>query len=386
GCPWASWRTSSARQMRSAPKRLAQSMTSSGRSTAALPTITRSTPLEIRSSMTSGDLMPPPTCSFAPRCAARSTMTSRLANTPSRAPSRSTTCTHDAPSARYFSRSARGEYSYRVSAPKSPWYRRTQRPPRKSIAGINNIGRMISAGSSQSEKVAEEPRPRGCGALRVKLRPPEVAAPHHRRDRFAVVHVSQRHLRRRHRITVHEIEVLARLDPREQRILPRGAQLIPSHVRHRPAGRRLQQPRGARNNTEALRHPLRRALEQQLHPEADAEHRLAQGRQQLREPGALQPLHRICRRSHAGQQDAGGGCYHACIGAHDGLGAQPLERELQRGEIGAAAVDDHGFGHNTPFVLGSSRLSRRSAWRSARPTPLKQASTIWWLFSPVTLT
>src|SRR5277367_3924684 len=52
GSPPESMRTSSARQIRSAPKRVNQAATSSGRSTAALPITTLSTPWRSRSSIT----------------------------------------------------------------------------------------------------------------------------------------------------------------------------------------------------------------------------------------------------------------------------------------------------------------------------------------------
>ena len=72
------------------------------------------------------------------------------------------------------------------------------------------------------------------------------------------------------------------------------------------------------------------------------------------------------------------------IGGDDASRAEPREREAQRGEVGAAAVDDDDVGaHSTPLVVGSSSPSRRNAMRSARPTPLKQASTMWCVFSPV---
>ena len=38
------------------------------------------------------------------------------------------------------------------------------------------------------------------------------------------------------------------------------------------------------------------------------------------------------------------------------------------------------------MVDGSSSLSRRNAWRNVRPTPLKQASIMWCVFSPVMVT
>jgi len=53
----------------------------------------------------------------------------------------------------------------------------------------------------------------------------------------------------------------------------------------------------------ALGVALRRAFEEELHAEADPKYRLAQGRQQFRQAGTAQPLHRIRRRSDARQEN-----------------------------------------------------------------------------------
>ena len=53
------------------------------------------------------------------------------------------------------------------------------------------------------------------------------------------------------------------------------------------------------------------------------------------------------------------------------------EREAERRQVRAATGDDHGIarGHSVPFVDGSSAPLRLFAWRRARATPLKHAST-----------
>src|SRR2546425_1295434 len=55
---------------------------------------------------------------------------------PSRAPSRSTTCSRWAPSASQCRAISDGSSPYAVSRAKSPSTRRTHRPPRMSIAGM----------------------------------------------------------------------------------------------------------------------------------------------------------------------------------------------------------------------------------------------------------
>ena len=153
-----------------------------------------------------------------------------------------------------------------------------------------------------------------------------------------------------------------------------GDELIPTHVRYRPPRHRLQAPDGVGEYAETIRIAFFRALEQQLHPEADAQHRLSQRRQQLGDVVVAQAGHGVRGRSDAGQDDTRRGFDFSGVGRYVGFRTESLERELQRGEIGAAAVDDHGVHYSTPLVVGSSLLSRRNAWRSARPTPLKQAS------------
>ena len=110
-------------------------------------------------------------------------------------------------------------------------------------------------------------------------------------------------------------------------------------------------------------------------------------RNQLVESGAAQARHGVVRRAHARQQHARRALDDAVIGGDHRVGAEARERRAQRGDVGAAAVDDDDAGaHRTPLVDGSSSPSRRNAWRSARPTPLKQASIMWCVFSPVMVT
>src|SRR6185312_10565068 len=68
-------------------------------------------------------------------------------------------------------------------------------------------------------------------------------------------------------------------------------------------------------------------------------------------------------------------------GAFEGLGG--------RAQIARAAIHQGDERHNdppsTPLVEGTASAARGSmvtAWRSARARPLKQDSTMWWLFSP----
>ena len=62
--------------------------------------------------------------------------------------------------------------------------------------------------------------------------------------------------------------------------------------------------------------------------------------------------------------------YHLC------LHAQALQRVADRPQVGATRIDECECGHSAPLVLGNSAPSRLIAWRSARASALKQASTL----------
>lgn len=76
---------------------------------------------------------------------------------------------------------------------------------------------------------------------------------------------------------------------------------------------------------------------------------------------AAEPGHRVARRSDARQDDPRSGADCIGVGGYLSFGAEAFKRELQRGEIRAATVDDDGVHYNTPLVEGSSLLSRRNA-------------------------
>ncbi len=177
--------------------------------------------------------------------------------------------------------------------------------------------------------------------------------------------------------------------PVEQRIgvLHAGSVFQPMCGTGRPGcGRQARAPSPASTPRQA-RGAFLRMLEQQLHAQADAQQRLLQLRNQL-DRGPL-PRSRAMASAAAptpGSSTRGAAAITRRIAADLAARAEPLERELQRGEIGAAAVDDGHIARRSQHALGArqSRPSRRSAGRSARPTPLKQASIMWWVFSPRT--
>ncbi len=208
----------------------------------------------------------------------------------------------------------------------------------------------------------------------MELGPPEILLPHNRGNGCPVVRGRECHARGRHREAVYEVDVVVASDPLQQRILARRHDLIPTHVWHRPPRRGLQPPHGAGQDAEAFGRAFLRSSKQQLHAEADSQHGLRELRQEDCNRAAAQPLHRILRRADPRQHHARRGFDDSRVGADLSPGAESLECKLQRGEVGAAAVNDDRFHYSTPLVLGSSSPSRRMPWRSARPTLLKQPS------------
>ena len=140
---------------------------------------------------------------------------------------------------------------------------------------------------------------------------------------------------------------------------------------------------------------LQAAGRKQLRPDADAEerfalspHRLFKSLDHARDPIEAAPA--IGESADAGQHDPLGSQNVLRPGSDvdpvrkSHLARGPLER-LSRGMQVARAVIDDCDGHSAPLVDGT-----RSAWRgsiataalSARATPLKQDSAIWWLLTP----
>src|SRR5690606_20690601 len=134
---------------------------------------------------------------------------------------------------------------------------------------------------------------------------------------------------------------------------------------------------------------LVRTLVEQLHAQADAHQRHLQPAQRFHQALLAQAAHAFRRRAHPGQ-DHPLRTIQACgIAHHLRLHAQPLERLADRPQGGAASLDDDdafaGRAHRTPLVEGKASPSRRTAWRSARASALKLASTLWWSLSPLTV-
>src|SRR6185295_3961696 len=118
------------------------------------------------------------------------------------------------------------------------------------------------------------------------------------------------------------------------------------------------------------------AFEQPLHPDANAEQRLAVARRVVdRGPPRLIEPRRRAEVADAGHDDRIGAAAFVRRGWHEVRSAQRRERLLHRGEVAGSVIDERD--HNNPFVLGSifaSRASFAHATRSALANALNTAS------------
>ena len=131
----------------------------------------------------------------------------------------------------------------------------------------------------------------------------------------------------------------------------------PSHVGHRAVRIAIQSFDGARHNAETIHIFLCRRLGQQLHAEANAQHRLLQATYDVNEPQVAKPLHCIRGSSHAGQDDPIGPAYLLRIGRQPSRAAEALTRVEQGRDIGSTAIDYGDFSrHLAQCPLGRGQF------------------------------
>ena len=131
--------------------------------------------------------------------------------------------------------------------------------------------------------------------------------------------------------------------------------------------------------------PLFGTVEQQLHAQADAEQRHLQVAQRLDQSLRMQARHAVRGGADAGQDHPTDALQPLRIAHQAHLHAQPLQRIADRAKVGPTRIDQRNLRHSAPLVLGNAVPWRGKAWRSARASALKQASTLWWSLSPRTL-
>src|ERR1700733_15309827 len=152
---------------------------------------------------------------------------------PSRAPSRSTTCSQSAPIALNLCARSRGAVAYAVSRAKSPRNRRTQRLSFKSMAGSR---RMAGGRSVEADKIAQHARTGGGGALRVKLHAVKIAPGDAGTEYRPIAATGEGGIALRNGETEQEESMGVPAEPLEQGRRPLDVDRIPPHVRHGSTG------------------------------------------------------------------------------------------------------------------------------------------------------
>ncbi len=157
-------------------------------------------------------------------------------------------------------------------------------------------------------------------------------------------------------------------------------QRVPAHLREPD---RVGEPRdAARDDPEAVdAGRLVTAVEQHLHSHADTEERTTIGRRGTRlgfEPAVAQRPHARAEVADARQHHRVGRADLLGIGREVRVGTEVLERLLRRAQVPDPVIDDRDHQpDNVPLVDGTSLPSTFTASRSARATPLNDASITW---------
>ena len=128
-------------------------------------------------------------------------------------------------------------------------------------------------------------------------------------------------------------------------------------------------------------------LKEQLHAQADAQHRHALFRlldHQLVQPGGPQLVRRVAEGAHAGQHQLVRLFQNSGVGAHLHLGPHTAQGGTEAEQVAHPVVNyaDH---HSTPFVDGISPAnsgSMATAARRQRAAALKAPSMMWWELAP----
>src|SRR5258708_1345142 len=193
-----------------------------------------------------------------------------------------------------------------------------------------------------------------------------------------------RHVRRRGRVRVHEIEVGTVLDPLPQDGVVALLQAAPSD--HRKTLAALHLDHLSRQQPQALvAAVLLRLLEQELVAEAHAQQWLARfsHRRDASAEAVFRELFEGRRKSPNPRKDDSFRLFELFrIRGERGLGPDMRERSLDRADVAHAIVDDRDhpsspFDDGTPAAPPGDIASRR-----ARPSALNVASAMWWRLRP----
>ena len=164
---------------------------------------------------------------------------------------------------------------------------------------------------------------------------------------------------------------------------PGERELVPAHVRH---GRRVELANTAGEQTQALA-PLVALLEEDLEPDADAEHRPAgiDAVAQHSPRAAPAPRRRAPAWPTPATTASGARGDLRRIRRDDRLRARAGQRRADAAQIAGAVVGEHDL-HASPFVDWTPPDAGAHASRSARPSALNAASATWWSSVPAAVT
>src|ERR1700722_12811367 len=256
----------------------AAALTKAGSRTAAVPMITRSTPLPSQPSTVAMSRMPPPSCTHRPTVSRMRSTAAAFIGLPAKAPSRSTTCRWRKPSASKVCACAAGSRLNTVARAMSPCWSRTHTPSLRSIAGKRIIVRL----RRPLEEIGDEREAEALALLGVELGAEHGVARDDRGDGAAVVGLRDEvgAVGDLELIGMHEVGVQAAGaggDAVEQRMMAQLVERVPAHVRDFQARVvRRDAVDLAGDPAEAGRHLVfAPALGHQLHADADAEERPA---------------------------------------------------------------------------------------------------------------
>ena len=309
---------------------------------------------------------------------------------PSNAPSRSTTWSRRAPRSAQRRAIATGSSPKTVALSARPSTSRTQRPPWRSIAGMTITRAPPPAPPASRAKFARSRSPQPWLFSGWNWVPYSRSRTTSAGKRSAVLAVRGPHALRLERgrhlgvVRVHEVEVRARRDAREERQRPVVPEPVPAHVGHLEPGREPAHHPG--QDVEALGVAELLALgEEELVAEADAEigpPGRDVGADRLGEPEALEAPHGVREGAVPGHDQRAGARHRPGVVGDDDLGHELGQRLPDAAEVAPAVVDDRD--HKAPFVEStpSMRGFIREASARARPNALNSASAMWWRFSP----
>src|SRR5699024_4261732 len=195
-------------------------------------------------------------------------------------------------------------------------------------------------------------------------------------------------------IAVDVIDMLPLPDVAEQRVVPEDVEGVPADLGH--FERRVGQVGGQgaylpRHQAEAGVLPVfKAAVEQQLHPQADAQQGLLGGLlpQHRDQPGGPELVHGVPKGAHPGQDDPVRRPDPGGVGGDGGVQPQAPQAGAEAEQVAHPVINDSDH-TSSPFVEGISSRCAWSTWTAAaraRAIPFQQASRIWWLLPPANWT